>query len=55
MTASTAAAALPPRAAAAPEPTCRTCRGTGVYLADPAWDCPACPGPRYPDDEGDDE
>ncbi|MGW1998531.1 hypothetical protein [Embleya sp. NPDC001921] len=51
MTASTAAAALPPRAAAAPA---ASCGDTGAYLADPALDCPACPGPRYPD-EGDDE
>ncbi|MEU0941155.1 hypothetical protein [Embleya sp. NPDC005971] len=52
MTAPTAA--VPPPGAAAPGPTCRTCHDTGVYLAEPALDCPACPGPRYLD-EGDDE
>ncbi|MGW1997213.1 hypothetical protein [Embleya sp. NPDC001921] len=59
MTASTAAAALPPRAAAAPADgwaPCDTYRETGISPYNPALDCPAgCCRGLVRDDEGDDE
>jgi hypothetical protein len=60
VTASTAAAALPPRAAAAPAADgwrpCTTCRQTGISPYNPALDCPAgCRRGLVRDDEGDTE